>query len=157
MPDIADIAIRAATSCDIPQLADLLSLLFAQEADFIPHTERQTCALRLIIDHPEAGRIFCAENREDGRIVGMVGLMFSISTAEGGPAAWLEDMIVHTEHRGRHIGAQLLKTAITHAKAAGCTRISLLTDDDNQNALRFYQRAGFKESRMRPLRLTLRD
>ncbi|QFY44905.1 GNAT family N-acetyltransferase [Candidatus Methylospira mobilis] len=149
--------IRAATSCDIPQLADLLSLLFAQEADFIPNIERQTCALRLILDHPEAGRIFCAENGEDGSIVGMVSLMFSISTAEGGAAAWLEDMIVLPEQRGRHIGAYLLKTAVNHAKAAGCTRISLLTDEDNQIALRFYQRAGFKDSKMRPLRLTLRD
>jgi ribosomal protein S18 acetylase RimI-like enzyme len=156
MSNIAGIFIRSAASSDIPQLADLLSLLFAQEADFTPDTERQTRALRLIINQPELGKILCAENK-DGKIVGMVSLMFTISTAEGGLAAWLEDMVVRPEQRGRDIGTLLLKTAIGQAKAAGCTRISLLADTDNHAALRFYQRAGFKDSKMRPLRLMLQD
>lgn len=156
MSNIAGIFIRSAASSDIPQLADLLSLLFAQEADFTPDTERQTRALRLIINQPELGKILCAENK-DGKIVGMVSLMFSISTAEGGPAVWLEDMVVHPEQRSCNIGTQLMESAISHAQAAGCTRISLLTDTDNHAALRFYQRAGFKPSRMQALRLMLRD
>ena len=152
----SSIIIRPAASADIPQLAKLLSLLFAQEADFTPHIERQTHALHLIIQQPELGRILCAEDN-DGEIVGMVSVMFSISTAEGGPAAWLEDMVVHPEQRGLNIGTQLLQAAISQAQATGCTRVSLLTDKDNHAALRFYQRAGFITSHMLPLRIMLRD
>jgi ribosomal protein S18 acetylase RimI-like enzyme len=150
------IVIRSATPNDIPQLADLLSLLFAQEADFSPNIERQSRALHSIIEYPALGRILCAEDK-NGDLIGMVSLMFSISTAEGGPAAWLEDMVVHPEQRGRKLGTQLLQTAINLARAADCTRITLLTDTDNHAALRFYQRAGFITSQMQPLRLMLRD
>jgi ribosomal protein S18 acetylase RimI-like enzyme len=157
MPDKVNLnagGIRPATANDIPQLAELLTLLFAQETDFYPDIERQTRALHLIMKQPESGRIICAED-ENGRIIGMVSLMFSISTAMGGVVAWLEDMIVHPQQRGCSIGTQLLQAAIEHAKAAGCARISLLTDSDNLAALRFYQRSGFKGSAMRPLRLML--
>ena len=50
MPDLADkLLIRRATLTDVPQLCELLTLLFAQEADFAPDPERQTRALNLII------------------------------------------------------------------------------------------------------------
>ena len=144
-------AITKATARDVPQLCELLAILFAQEADFKPDSGRQERALRLIIEQPGVGRIYCA--REGGRVVGMVSLLFTISTAEGGRAAWLEDMIVHPSHRGRGIGDRLLDHAIREAKDFGCSRITLLTDSTNTSAMRFYERAGFARSRMVPFRL----
>jgi GNAT superfamily N-acetyltransferase len=146
-------AIRPATAEDVPQLCGLLSLLFAQEADFIPDMERQSCGLRLIIGKPEIGQIFCAV--AGASIVGMVSILFTVSTAEGGPAAWLEDMVVHPTRRGQGIGERLLAEAISGARAAGCKRITLLTDTTNSSAMRFYGRAGFVQSRMVPFRLKL--
>lgn len=144
---------RTAVMADVPQLCELLTLLFEQEADFTPDPLRQSRALGMILGQPEMGRIFCAT---DGtRVIGMVSILFTISTAEGGRAAWLEDMIVHPQHRGLGIGEQLLQTALTNAKALGSTRITLLTDDSNASAQRFYARAGFSRSRMIPLRLNL--
>ena len=125
--------------------------LFTQEADFKPDGGRQERALRLIIEQPGVGRIYCA--REGGRVVGMVSLLFTISTAEGGRAAWLEDMIVHPNCRGRGIGGRLLSHAIDGAKTVGCSRITLLTDSTNTSAMRFYERAGFARSQMVPFRL----
>ena len=146
--------IREATLADVPQLSNLLTLLFSQEADFTPDVERQTTGLSLIIGQPEIGRIYCATTKT-GNIVGMVSILYTVSTAEGGRAAWLEDMVVHPELRGGGIGEQLLQTAIVKARAAGCRRITLLTDAVNDRAIRFYGRAGFKPSAMVPLRLKL--
>jgi ribosomal protein S18 acetylase RimI-like enzyme len=64
-------------------------------------------------------------------------------------------MIVHPSRRGEGIGEQLLREAIRGAQAAGCTRITLLTDADNTSAQRFYERAGFERSRMLTYRLAL--
>jgi len=84
-----------------------------------------------------------------------VNLLFTVSTAEGGPAAWLEDLVVLPDRRGRGIGGELLAAAIASARGRGCTRITLLTDETNAPAQRFYGRAGFKRSRMVPYRLQL--
>lgn len=147
------ICVRQAIPADVPQLCELLSLLFAQEADFQPNAERQARGLRLIVEQPEVGRIYCATD-SDG-IVGMVSILFTVSTAEGCRAAWLEDMVVHPSRRGQSIGDRLLREAVSGARAAGCSRVTLLTDATNSSAMRFYGRAGFVRSQMIPFRLSL--
>jgi GNAT superfamily N-acetyltransferase len=147
------VEIREAASGDIPQLCGLLAGLFAQEADFSPDAERQGRALGLILDSPDSGRVYCAD--QGGAVVGMVTILFTISTAEGGRAAWLEDMVVRPDRRGRGIGLRLLLHAMHEAKATGCKRITLLTDATNRGAFQFYSRAGFVRSGMIPLRLSL--
>jgi ribosomal protein S18 acetylase RimI-like enzyme len=147
------IQIREATLADIPQLCDLLTLLFAQEADFTPNDERQATGLRLILEQPQVGRIYCATR--DGSVVGMVSILYTVSTAEGGRAAWLEDLVVHPDWRSHQVGTRLLQTAIEKTRAAGCRQITLLTDADNNRAIEFYRRAGFARSAMIPFRLKL--
>lgn len=147
------ICLRQAIAADVAQLCELLSVLFAQEADFTPDAQLQARGLHLIVEQPEVGRIYCATDGD--AIVGMVSILFTVSTAEGGRAAWLEDMVVHPSRRGRGIGERLLHKAISEARAAGCTRITLLTDATNRSAMRFYGRAGFVRSQMIPFRLGL--
>jgi GNAT superfamily N-acetyltransferase len=147
------ILIREATVADIPQLCDLLTLLFTQEADFQPNRESQIAGLSLILEQPNVGRIYCASR--DGLVLGMVSLLYTVSTAEGGRAAWLEDMVVHPAWRDRQVGARLLEFAIEQAREAGFRRITLLTGRENDRAIQFYHRAGFVHSSMIPLRLKL--
>ena len=145
--------IKPATLDDIPQLVELLNLLFTQEADFEPDRAKQERALRLIIASAPAGVALSAH--EAGEVVGMVSLLFTISTAEGGPACWLEDMIVRPDRRSGGLGSRLLQHAIEYARTHGFHRIMLLTDKTNSGAIRFYERQGFVESNMTALRLTL--
>jgi len=77
------------------------------------------------------------------------------STALGGRVALLEDMVVRPDARGRGAGSLLLRAAVEFARAAGCLRITLLTDADNAAAQRFYARHGFGQSAMIPMRLPL--
>lgn len=150
------IQIASATADDIPQLCSLLAILFTQEADFEPDADKQSAALREIIEHPETGRILVM--REGGSIIiGMVNLLFTISTACGGKVALLEDMIVHPARRGGGLGTKLLQAAIELARREDCLRLTLLTDRANDAAIRFYQRHGFGISAMLPLRLALSE
>lgn len=138
---------------DIPALSALLSLLFTQEADFTPDPAAQTEGLRRIISDPQTGIIFAG--RIGGEIVAMVNLLFTVSTALGGRVALLEDLVVAPAHRGAGLGGQMIAHALTEARAAGCRRVTLLTDRDNAGARRFYTRRGFVESSMLPLRRML--
>jgi len=145
--------IDKASSADIPALSELLSVLFAQEEEFTPDLEAQAQGLAQIIDKPEVGAVLVA--REGGQILGMVSLLFTVSTALGGRVAWLEDMVVSAEARGAGLGSELLAQAISLARAQGCKRITLLTDRANEAAQRFYRQQGFAASSMVPMRLAL--
>ncbi len=86
MSETVDGAVIApADSRDIPALTALLGELFAREHDFAPDPEKQLRALRLILAHPEKGRLFVV--RVGGKVVGMANALFTISTAEGA-ARW---------------------------------------------------------------------
>ncbi|MNN09098.1 aminoalkylphosphonic acid N-acetyltransferase [compost metagenome] len=145
--------IRLATSADIPALCTLLDQLFAQEAEFTPDRSAQQRGLAAIIDDPAVGEILVTV--ADTRIVAMVNLLYTVSTALGARVALLEDMVVDTGARGAGIGSALLEQAIAHAREIGCRRITLLTDADNAAAQRFYQHHGFAPSPMLPLRRLL--
>ena len=143
--------IETASPDDIPQLCELLATLFTQEEEFEPDMAKQIAGLRQIIDNPEAGQILLLR---DGEVAaGMVNLLYTVSTARGGRVALLEDMVVRPEQRGIGAGSMLLQAAIDHARGAGCSRITLLTDRANEAAIRFYQQHGFTASGMLPLRL----
>ncbi len=147
--------ITPANISDIPALCDLLGILFSQEADFKPNHEAQSHGLARIISSPEIGLIVVA--RQDNQIIGMVNLLYTVSTALGDRVALLEDMVVSPNARGSGVGSRLLEQAIQFARANGCKRITLLTDSTNKSAQRFYQKHGFGFSAMIPLRLALSE
>ena len=149
-----EISYGPATAKDLPQLVDLLGLLFEQEAEFQPNAEKQRRALEAILGNPTIGTLYVA--REGKRVVAMASLLYTISTVEGGKAAWFEDLVVHPDERKRGIGEALLKHVVTQARGAGITRITLLTDMQNERAQAMYRRAGFVGSPMRPMRLKLK-
>jgi GNAT superfamily N-acetyltransferase len=140
---------------DIPALCELLGLLFSQEADFKPDREAQFRGLPHIIASPEVGLIIVA--RQDNQVVGMVNLLYTVSTSLGDRVALLEDIVVSPHARGTGVGSRLLEHAIQLARLGGCKRITLLTDRTNESAQRFYQKHGFGFSGMIPLRLSLND
>jgi GNAT superfamily N-acetyltransferase len=139
-----------ASESDIPALSALLSLLFAQEAEFEPNDCAQREGLAAIIRNADLGAVLVA--RSDAGILGMVNLLFTVSTALGGRVAILEDMVIAPEARGRGIGSGLLGYAIELAGSHGIERITLLTDRENRAAQSFYSRHGFTTSTMVAMR-----
>lgn len=142
--------ITLAVEKDIPELCQLLGYLFDQETEFEQDIEAQQCGLKIIIVTPEIGNILVV--RKEGLIIGMVSLLYSVSTALGGRVCMLEDMVVAPEFRGSNSGSELLEHAIEYARKQGALRITLLTDQDNEAAQRFYHRQGFRLSSMMPMR-----
>jgi N-acetylglutamate synthase-like GNAT family acetyltransferase len=147
--------IEAATIEDMPHLVELLAALFSEEQDFKPDKIKQEHGLRLILEQPNRGRIFVL--RTDHIIIGMVNLLFTISTAEGGPVILMEDVIIHPQHRAHGYGTALLKYAVKFAKDKKFKRITLLTDKISAESQQFFQRNGFKFSSMIPMRMLIED
>jgi GNAT superfamily N-acetyltransferase len=145
------VVIEPATEADLDELSEMLGELFAQEGDFRPDKEKQLRGLRLIFEQPSRGRVFVL--RQNGAIVGMINLLFTISTAEGGFVVLLEDLVVHKKYQGKGYGRRLLQHAIDFAKQKNFLRVTLLTDRPENVAQEFFRHHGFVESSMIPMRL----
>ena len=137
--------IRAATPGDIPAMVGLLRLLFAIEEDFSFCEERQRRGLTLLLSSP-AARIAVVE--VDRTAVAMATAQLMISTAEGGPAVIVEDVVVAAEYRRRGLARQLLTDLAAWGARHGAHRLQLLADRHNTEALLFYQRLGWHQTQL---------
>lgn len=147
------VVIEPATEADLDELSDLLGELFSEESDFRPNKEKQLRGLRLIFEQPNRGRVFVL--RRNKVIVGMINLLFTISTAEGGFVILLEDLVIHRKYRDKGYGSDLLEHAIKFAKEKNFLRITLLTDRPEIRSQNFFRRHGFVDSSMMPMRFLL--
>jgi GNAT superfamily N-acetyltransferase len=87
-----------------------------------------------VVEHPLDHPALIAE--ENGRIVGALSYVVD--------GACCEVLTLHAEFRRRGVGTALLAEAKRVATQAGCTRLWVITTNDNIDALRFYQRRGFR-------------
>ena len=145
-----NLRIDPATLGDLDDLVELVMELFSLEEDFQPDRRKQQHGLKLILEQPNRGRIFVI--RSEDKIIAMVNLLFTISTAEGGMVILLEDCIVHPDHRSQGLGSRLIKHVCEFAERRGFLRITLLTDRIVTESREFFSRHGFTESNMVPMR-----
>lgn len=80
-------------------------------------------------------------------VVGVLQLSFIPSLSHMG--AWraqVEGVRVASDARGTGLGSAMLRWAVERARSRGCAMVQLTTDRSREDALRFYQRLGFKAS-----------
>ena len=147
---IENLAFRVAVIEDIDTLCELLFELFSQEVEFTPNKEVQQKALKTIISDENMGDIYVATINE--KVVAMVNILYTISTALGTKVAIFEDFIVDRNYRNQGIGENLIDFVFEDLNAKNFSRITLLTDNDNLKAHKFYEKKGFIKSSMVPFR-----
>ena len=91
--------------------------------------------------------------RFEDRIVGSLTLVtFPIPT---GIRAWIEDVVVDSDARGKGIGEVLNVFALAEAKRQGAITVDLTSRPSREAANRLYQRLGFKARETNVYRFTL--
>jgi GNAT superfamily N-acetyltransferase len=138
----AEIVVRPAGERDIPGMCDLLYELFSIEADFIPDRPKQEKGLRMLLERG-SGTSLLLVAQKGSDVVGMCSVQVVISTVEGGPVGIVEDLIVRRENRGKGIGGRLLSEVGDWCIARGVSRLQLLRDRNNADALSFYAADGW--------------
>lgn len=152
-----NIKIEPARQSDIPQLAALLNDLFEVELDFTADPSVQARGLELLItEAARSDRQIVAVARDgQGSPVGMASGQIVISTAEGAASVWIEDVVVHADHRRQGIGTQLIEFLRGWSGDRGATRMQLVADRENAGADLFYAALGWQPTqlvvRRRPL------
>jgi GNAT superfamily N-acetyltransferase len=87
-----------------------------------------------VVEQPVEHPALIAE--EHGRLVGVLTYVVD--------GARCEVLTLHADVRGRGVGTALIGEVKRVATRAGCTRLWVITTNDNIDALRFYQRRGFR-------------
>ena len=111
----------------IPQLSTSSAPISAQE--LVEIIESDTTVL------------FAARSGQE--IVGLLTLaIFRIPT---GVRAWIEDVVVDNQARGKGVGDALNRAALAEAERRGAKTVDLTSRPSREAANRLYQRLGFKQ------------
>jgi ribosomal protein S18 acetylase RimI-like enzyme len=133
-----------------PDVLDALRALVPELSSSAPPLTHH--ALDEIVNSP-ATVLFVARDRAQGTILGSLTLV--VFSAPTGPRAWIEDVVVATETRGRGVGAALVHAANRRAHAAGSRTVDLTSRPSRQAANRLYVRLGFTQRETNVYRKTL--
>jgi GNAT superfamily N-acetyltransferase len=68
-------------------------------------------------------------------------------TRGGKPYALIENVVTDALHRGRGYGTSILRAAVEAAWDAGCYKVMLLTGSKQLSTIRFYENAGFEQTK----------
>ena len=111
----------------IPQLSSSSAPISAQELEEIIQSDTTV--------------LFAARSGQE--IVGLLTLaIFRIPT---GVRAWIEDVVVDNQARGRGVGDALNRAALAEAERRGAKTVDLTSRPSREAANRLYQRLGFKQ------------
>lgn len=131
--------IREITNSDYDGLMSLY--LHLHETEIPPFSQVKPVWEHILAD--ENYHIIVAE--EDGQIVSSCTCVVVPNLTRGGrPYARVENVVTHSEHRGRGLATACLNYARELAVKAGCYNIALLTSSKNEKTLKFYENAGYK-------------
>ncbi|WP_345975864.1 GNAT family N-acetyltransferase [Sulfurimonas sp. HSL3-7] len=151
-PDICDInmktgiTVEKAREEDLPEMAELIGILFAIEVDFEIDYDKQLAGVQKLY-RCEGADLLVAKH--EGRVVGMVTMQRLISSAAGDFVGQIEDLVVKEEYRKMGVGSRLInKMRFIAIEEYGYKRIQLAADMDNTNALQFYTRRGFRRTNL---------
>ena len=134
--------IRDATEADIAAIAKLLADDGLGRNRETPGDPAYAQAFAAMSAQPGNGYLVA---EQDGAVIGCLQLTIIHGLSrQGASRAQIEGVRVHADHRGQRIGEQLFEAAFARATEAGCSLIQLTTDRARDDALRFYERLGFK-------------
>jgi GNAT superfamily N-acetyltransferase len=126
-----EISVRPVKEGDRPMLAWLVAELWGSEIVAVHGTSLRPAEL--------AG--FIAER--SNRLVGLLTYQLLGNDV-------MEIVTLNAIDRRAGIGTLLIGAAVSKARRFGCREIRLTTTNDNVDALRFYQRRGFRLAELRP-------
>ncbi|OLO12341.1 GNAT family N-acetyltransferase [Chromohalobacter japonicus] len=138
---------REARSDDLASLVEMLADDELGKTRESPGTPLKVGYIRAFeaIQNDQNNELVVCES--DGQLLGMLQMTFiPYLTYIGSWRALIEGVRVASSKRGDGIGAKLFEWAIQRAKEKDCLIVQLTSDKKRPDAIRFYEKLGFKAS-----------
>ncbi|OXS64442.1 GNAT family N-acetyltransferase [Rossellomorea vietnamensis] len=140
-----ELQFREATEKDVDRIVEMLAddvLGSKRERYEHPLPESYIQAFNAIDTDPNNELVVACQGEE---VVGVQQITFTpYLTHQGGWRATIEGVRTSASVRGEGVGTKMIQWAIARAEERGCHLIQLTTDKQRPDALRFYERLGFK-------------
>jgi GNAT superfamily N-acetyltransferase len=138
---VNEIVIAPAGLEDVPALLPLLAVQLDEHGMGMPHDVLHGAVLGIVTE-PERGRVLLAWSGDT--VVGVAVMPYTWTVEHGGRCAWLDELYVVPEVRGRGVGTQLLLAAMDLVREDGCLAMDLEVDVDHARVETLYLRHGFR-------------
>ncbi|MGA7321388.1 MAG: GNAT family N-acetyltransferase [Candidatus Sulfotelmatobacter sp.] len=136
-----EVSYRAAATSDIDCLLQLMLGLQQDDPWSVPFREEVVReSLRELLINPSVGRVFLICDADS--CVGYVVVSFDFSLEYGGRNAWIDELFIRPELRGKGIGSKALDFAVQVARECGAKVLHLEVNRGNP-AINQYRRHGF--------------
>ncbi len=127
------------------ELNELLELYLHLHEDTIPEMNENLETTWETIINDENHHIIVKE--ADGKIVSSCVCVIIPNLTRGiRPYAFIENVVTHSDFRGKGYAGECLMHAKKIAQDNNCYKMMLLTGSKSESTLRFYEKAGFNSS-----------
>jgi GNAT superfamily N-acetyltransferase len=137
------ISVREATSNDWPGVASLLAELGRPDVRGLEDEDWHGGRFADYLARPDTVGLVA---EVDGEVAGFLDLEFRQRLNFPTPQAWIPDLVVSEEQRGRGVGAALMARAEELSKERDCWGMTLESATWRKDAHRFYLREGYDDS-----------
>jgi ribosomal protein S18 acetylase RimI-like enzyme len=138
-----DSLLRLARKDDLEPVTAMLVDFYAEEGYPVDRAAIGAVLARLI-DDPELGRLWLI--LDAGAVVGYVAICFGYSLEYHGRDAFVDDLYLKPEARGKGLGTRVLEAVEPACRALGVRTLHLEVERDNDAAQRLYRRRGFADN-----------
>jgi GNAT superfamily N-acetyltransferase len=136
-----EIQFRLIRANELSSLLDLYKYLHSDESP-LPAEELLNQVWDSFITDP---KIQCVVGDAEGRLAASCTLVVIPNLTRGArPYGLIENVVTHPEYRNKGIGSSLLRYTLQLAWEKQCYKVMLLTGRQEEETLRFYEKAGFK-------------
>ncbi len=102
-------------------------------------TIEQLSILKVLENNPNTTVVLC---REEKTVIGIA--MMAMYKVISGHKGMIEDVVVHTGHRGKGIGRKLMKKLLEEAKDRKLSEVLLFSGHHRKPAISLYKSLGFE-------------
>ena len=137
-----DVAFKLADVADIDLLIEFMQEFY--EFDRLAFNEQAARpALRLILSNDSFGRVWLIQ--VNGSPVGYIVLTLSFSLEFRGRDAFIDEIYIREQHRGRGVGRRALEFVEGACRPLGVLALHLEVGRNNTNAQALYRKSGFED------------
>ena len=140
----ADLTVRVAGPDDMPALMRLFRGFMDYLGDPSPPDAELAGAIAPVFTDRQA-EILIAE--DGGEPIAYAHIRYYYSVWMAGPECFLEDLFVFEARRDGGLGRRLLGVIFDRARARGCRRVRLDTNEENRRGIHLYESTGFSCTR----------